>query len=229
MWRFIGSLSRLMTVPLILCAGAFAPALAASGCDEEAKWSTAGSQRHFVVLAGRSGVFYERSGPAFVLLMKATAEETAAGAIGIYAGDSKQPVFGAVPTSAYQDFLRESQGPADVMLRVEINGPQYERALKVMQSWDRRAREGALLYPNIALDNILLVKQVAEELNRCTPTLAGQPLDWGLDDAISENNSELRIPYEYFKELKRLNVARHVPDARMPVALLPAADLKDKE
>jgi hypothetical protein len=219
MKRFMSCLMRWM--PLLLCAVAFGPALAANSCGEEAKWTAAGSPRHFVILAGRSGVFYERSGPAFVVLVKAAAEETAAGAIGIYAGEARQPVFGAVPTSMYEEFLREPSKPADVMLRVEINGPQYERALQVLQSWDRRARERALLYPDIALDNILLVKQVAEEINRCTPTLVGQPLDWSLSDEISENNGMLRIPYEYFKELKRLNAARHVSDAQMPAALLP--------
>jgi hypothetical protein len=71
-----------------------------------------------------------------------------------------------------------------------------------------------LLYPDIAMDNILVVKQATEELNRCSHTLAAYELDWGLQDDISEHNAPSRIPYEYFRELARLNAARHVPDAR---------------
>jgi hypothetical protein len=39
-------------------------------------------------------------------------------------------------------------------------------------------------------------------------------LDWGLQDDISEHNVASRIPYEYFRELARLNAARHVPAAK---------------
>jgi hypothetical protein len=175
-----------------------------------------------MVLAGRSNVFYDRSGPAFVMLIKSSAEESAMGAVGIYAGASRQPVFGPVPANAYEEFVREPSSTTDVMLRLEITGPQYQRALQILRTWDRRVRERALLYPDIALDNILLVKQATEELNRCAQTLASYPLDWGLQDDISENNPQLRIPFEYFKELKRLNAARHVTDAAMPAALLAA-------
>jgi hypothetical protein len=97
----------------------------------------------------------------------------------------------------------------------------------VLRSWERRVRDNALLYPDIAMDNILLVKQATEELNRCARTIVAYDLDWGLDDDISEHNAPLRIPYEYFKELKRLNGARHVADASMPPALLTATDSKE--
>jgi hypothetical protein len=211
---------RLRGLALLLCASVPGVLFAASPCEQEAKWVGTDSNRHFMVLAGRTGVFYERSGPTFVMLIKTAADESAIGALGVYAGDNKQPVFGAVPASTYEEFLHEPRKDSDVMLRLEITGPQYDRALQVLQSWDRRVRERALLYPDIALDNILLVKQVTQELNRCARTLVPYELDWGLADDISEHNGWLRIPFEYFKELKRLNGARHVPDADMPAALL---------
>ena len=31
-------------------------------------------------------------------------------------------------------------------MRLEINSRQYERALKIIKEWERRDREGALLY-----------------------------------------------------------------------------------
>jgi hypothetical protein len=61
------------------------------------------------------------------------------------------------------------------------------------------------------MDNILLVKQATEELNRCRETIAAYQLDWGLQDDISEHNVASRIPYEYFRELARRNSAQQVP------------------
>jgi hypothetical protein len=165
-----------------------------------------------MILAGQTDVFYDRSGPTFVMLQRTAADETDVGAFGIYAGERRQPVFGPVPTNVYERFVSEKRKPADVLLRLSISKPQYDRALQVLQSWERRVRENALLYPEIAMDNILVVKQATEELNRCSDTLVAYELDWGLEDAISEHNAASRIPYEYFRELARLNAARHVPD-----------------
>lgn len=213
----------LRRLALLVCVSAPGLLFSASACEEEAKWVPEDSTRHFMVLAGRTEVFYDRSGPTFVMLMKMSADESELGAVGIYANAGKQPAFGAVPASVYEGFLREPRKASDVMLRLAISGPQYQRALKVLQTWDRRARERALLYPDLALNNVLLVKQATEELNRCGETIESYTLDWGLEDDISETNDALRIPFEYFKELRRLNEAKHVPDAGMPAALLLAA------
>ena len=214
------------TVLYLLALASLLPGIPLAGhsCENEAKQIAADSTRYFMVLAARTGVFYERSGPAFVVLIKASADEYDIGAFGIYAGEHKQPVFGPVPARSYQELLRvtgeASAKDSDVMLRLEINAAQYGRALQVLRSWERRVLGRALLYPQIALNNILLVKQATEELNRCARTLVSYDLDWGLEDEISERNAPLRIPYEYFKELERLNGAKHVPDSRMPPALL---------
>lgn len=217
---------HLFALASLLVASAPGSALATSSCEAETQPVGADSTRYFMVLAARNGVFYEGSGPAFVVLIRAGADDYDIGALGIYAGDSKQPVFGPVPARSYAEFLRDtgkaSAKESAVMLRLEINPAQYERTLQVLRSWERRVLEKALLYPEIALDNILLLKQATEELNRCTRTIVSYDLDWGLDDDISEHNAPLRIPYEYFKELERLNGARHVPDRAMPAALLAA-------
>jgi hypothetical protein len=188
---------------VLLLANAPALLLAANVCEQEMPVMRADTQ-YYMILAGQTDVFYDRSGPTFVMLQKTAADETDVGAFGIYAGERKQPVFGPVPAKAYE--------VPPVLLRLAISEPQYERVLKVLRSWERRVRENALLYPEIALDNILLVKQATEEINRCSHTLVAYELDWGLEDDISEHNLASRIPYEYFRELARLNAARHVPD-----------------
>jgi hypothetical protein len=208
------------------CAAA-ATAAERNPCDAESSSVPRDGERQFVAFTGRSGTFYDRSGPAFVMLIKTSPQDVTIGAVGVFAGGSGTPVFGAVPRSTYDEFLKDPESPADVMLRVEITGPQYERELKLLRTWDRRAREQALLYPDIALDNVLLVKQAAEELNRCGSTLALYQLDWGLDDEISENNDPRRIPLEYFRELRRLNDSLHVRDVQMPPDVLVAPTLAD--
>jgi hypothetical protein len=204
---------RPWNVLVLLLANAPALLLAGNACEQESGTMRSDPQQYYMILAGQTDVFYDHSGPTFVMLQRTAADETDVGAFGIYAGARQQPVFGPVPANVYERFVSESRKPADVLLRLSISKPQYDRALAVMQSWERRVRENALLYPDIALDNILLVKQATEELNRCRETIAGYELDWGLQDDISEHNVASRIPYEYFRELARLNAARHVADA----------------
>jgi hypothetical protein len=196
---------RCRNLLVLLLANAPALLFAANVCEQEAHETRADTQ-YYMILAGQTDVFYDRSGPTFVMLQRTAAAETDAGAFGVYAGERKQPVFGPVPAKVYET--------SPVLLRLAISQPQYERVLNVLRSWERRVRENALLYPEIALDNILLVKQATEELNRCRPTLVAYDLDWGLEDDISEHNIASRIPYEYFRELARLNASRHVPDTK---------------
>lgn len=210
-------------------AGAWgAPADAAPGsCEREAKRAPSSAARHFLVLAASRDVFYDGSGPAFVMLMKAdaAADELEMGAVGIYADDQHRAAFGAVPWRAYDAFMREpAKRSSNALLRLEIDGPQYERILDILRSWDRRAREGQLLYRNdVFMNNILLVKQATEELNRCRPSIDLYKLDWGLEDRISDENARSRVPFLVFEELKRRNASLHVPDSRMPNALLALA------
>lgn len=215
--EFLGRVLRQTTLALCLAA---ASAAHADACGEEKAAGASGADRHFVVFAGRTGVFFERSGPSFVMLMRSENDGAEIGAFGIHADARGQPAFGAVPPKEYESFLREADAGGRVMFRVEVSAAQYARVLGVLRNWERRVRERALLYPDVALDNILLVKQASEELNRCEPMLVPYALDWGLEDDISEQNVTLRVPFEYFSALKRLNTARHVPDAAMPAGLL---------
>jgi hypothetical protein len=204
---------------LLLCLAGASGGYAGNSCDAERAGVQSGTQRHFVVFAGRTDVFYERSGPTFVMLMRTDRDTAEIGAFGIHADDGGDPAFGAVPEREYARFLRDT-ADSGVMLRVEVSAGQYQRVLDILRTWERRVRERALLYPDVAFDNILLVKQATEELNRCEPALVPYRLDWGLEDDISERNIALRIPFEYFRALKRLNADRHVPDSAMPAGLL---------
>jgi len=186
------------------------------------EWERMDSNRYFLVLAGRNGVFYDRSGPTFPILIKTDGRETQIDAVGIYSVGDK-PYFGPIPAELRDEFMKESRNASDVMLRLEIGAPQYERGLNVLRTWDRRAKEGDLLYPNIFLDNVLLVKQVTETLNQCGTTVKLYRMDWGPYDYITNDNRPSLGPFLYFKELKRLNESLHISDVRFQEIMHPAA------
>jgi hypothetical protein len=208
-------------------AGAAEAESAPGSCEREASSVRSDTARHFLVLAAARDVFYDRSGPSFVMLMKTdrATEETEMGALGIYADDKGRAVFGSVPWQAYDAFLREPEKRSrNVLLRLEINEPQFERMLSILESWDRRARENQLLYrDDVFMNNILLVKQVTEELNRCSETVNLYKLDWGVEDRISDDNARSQVPLLVFEELKRRNAALHVSDGGMPKGVLALA------
>ncbi|HEX8186226.1 MAG TPA: hypothetical protein VF747_15790 [Blastocatellia bacterium] len=169
--------------------------------------------RYFMVLAGRSGTFYDSSGPTFPMLIKMDGQQIQVDAVGIYSLKGNA-AFGPVPKETYNEFMKEPHNDSEVMLRLELTGAQYERSVKVVRTWDRRFREGALLYPDPYLNNILFVRQVAESLNQCGENIKLYKLDWMLDDQISTKNINARAPFFFFKELRRLNESRHVRDEK---------------
>lgn len=174
--------------------------------------------RYFIVLAGRMGTFYDDSGPTFPMMIKTDGQQTQIDAVGIYADGGKW-AFGTIPAETYNQFMKEPGKGSDVMLRLEITVAQYERGLKIVKTWERRARNNELLYPDLWMDNILVAKQVTESLNQCGEKFKLYKLDWSMEDHISsssprDDNPFTRIPYLYFKELKRLNQSLHVPDEK---------------
>lgn len=183
-----------------------------------ARWVRVDSYRYFVVLAGRIGTFYDGSGPTFPMLIKTDGRQTQIDAVGTYDLHSYW-AFGTIPPETYNEFMKEPSKDSDVMLRLEITAVQYERGLKIVKTWERRARNNELLYPDVTMDNILLVKQVTESLNQCAEKFKLYKLDWSMEDWISsssprDDNPISRIPFLYFKELKRLNQSVHVSDTK---------------
>ena len=183
-----------------------------------ARWVKVDPNRYFMVLAGRIGTFYDGSGPTFPMMIKTGGQGPQIDAVGIFADGGKW-VFGAIPSATYNEFMKEPSKDSEVMLRLEITGAQYERALKIVQTWDRRARNNELLYPDLTMDNILLAKQVTETLNQCGERVNLYKLDWSMEDYISsssprDDNPISRIPFLYFKELRRRNESLHVRDEK---------------
>lgn len=181
--------------------------------QEAARLVRVDQYRYFLVLAGRKGTFYDLSGPTFPMLIKMDEGKTEINAFGIYSSKGLA-TFGPIPAETYNEFMKEPVKATDVMLRLEINGAQYERGLSIVRTWERRLRENTLLYPDVSMDNILLAKQITETLNQCGESVKLYNLDWGIEDTISDNTRPSLIPFLYFKELRRLNESIHVRDEK---------------
>ena len=186
------------------------------------RWTRVDPDRYFIVLSARKGEFYDSSGSAFPMVIKLAGGTPTIDAFGIYLTKNGR-ALGTVPPDVYKNYLREARNDSETTLRLEINSRQYERALKVIKEWERRDRENALLYTTAAetlddatyLNNILVVKAVAESLNQCSVDFNLYPLNYvERDDWISDKVRSAFVPFYYFKELRRRNEARHIPDQK---------------
>jgi hypothetical protein len=186
------------------------------------RWTRVDHDRYFIVLAARQKEFYDSSGSAFPMIIKLAGGAPTIDAFGVYLAKGER-AFGAVPPDVYKNYLREARTDSETTLRLEINSRQYERALKVIKEWERRDREGALLYTTRAqtlddatyLNNILVVKAVTETLNQCSDDVNLYPLNYiQKDDWISDKVRSALVPFFYFKELRLRNEARHIDDKK---------------
>ena len=184
------------------------------GVRETVRWTRVDPDRYFIVLAARQNEFYDNSGSAFPMVIKLAGGVPEIAAAGTYS-DHGVAAFGTIPPEIYKQFLGEARGDSVVILRLEINSQQYARALKIVQEWQRRARENALLYrpPDgiLSLNNLVLLRAVTETLNLCQNDFDLYKLDYNYPrDWISDQYRPEFVPFYFFKELKRLNEARHI-------------------
>jgi len=201
------------------------------GIAGKVRWTRVDPDRYFIILVARQNEFYDTSGSAFPMVIKLAGGVPTIDAAGTYS-DQGKAAFGAVPAGTYKDYLREGRSDSEVILRLEINSRQYERASKVVQEWQRRARENALLYrypdANGSLNNVLLVRAVTETLNLCQNDFDLYKLDYTYPrDWISNDYSPEFIPFFFFKELRRRNEARHIEYNKFQ-QLVPLANLASR-
>ena len=195
------------------------------------RWTKVDPNRYFIVLAARTEEFYDHTGSAFPVLIKLAGGVPEINAVGIFS-DAGKPHFGTVPPETYKNYLREARGDSETVLRLEINGAQYDRSLKIVNEWQRRAREDALLYrppvSPVTLNNILLVKAVTETLNQCSEDVNLYKLDYVYPrDWLSDRYSPELLPFYYFKELRRLNEARHIGEQKFQ-EIIPSNNLAER-
>jgi hypothetical protein len=178
------------------------------------RWTRVDPDRYFLILVARKDEFYDHSGSAFPMVVKLSGGVTKIDAAGTYS-EQGRAAFGAVPAQVYKDYLREAHGDSEVILRIEINSRQYERAAKIVRDWQRRSAENALLYrpPDglFSLNNVVMIRSISETLNLCQNDFDLYKLDYTYpNDWISDQYSPEFIPFFFFKELRKRNEARHI-------------------
>ncbi|HLJ86644.1 MAG TPA: hypothetical protein VKZ53_07460, partial [Candidatus Angelobacter sp.] len=143
----------------------------------------------------------------------------------------RHPLIGSIPEEIRRQFDREPLDDSGSMLRLEVTAGPYNRALEVMKSWQRRAEENQLLYPNIPyLNNAVYLNQLTSSLNEagvltwrggklCSETIKLQKLTWLLDDAIMSKHNLPQTPYFLFKTLRQLNGSLHLSDSQFQAAV----------
>jgi hypothetical protein len=201
------------------------------GVKGTVRWTRVDPDRYFLILVARENEFYDHSGSAFPMVIKLAGGVPTIDAAGTYSEQGKS-AFGTVPPNVYKDYLREARGDSEVILRLEINSRQYDRALKIVQEWQRRARENALLYraPDgiAALNNLVLLRGVTETLNVCQNDFDLYRLNYDYPkDWISDQYGPEFIPFYFFKELKRRNEARHIEYTKFQT-LVPLSNLASR-
>lgn len=178
------------------------------------RWTRVDPDRYFMILVARQNEFYDHSGSAFPMVVKLSGGTSTVAAVGTYS-DHGRSEFGAVPAEIYKDYLREARGDSEVILRVEINSQQYRRVSKIVENWQRRARENELLYrpPDgiFSLNNVVLIRSITDTLNLCQNDLDLYKLDYTYPgDWISDQYRPEFVPFFFFQELRRRNEARHI-------------------
>lgn len=186
----------------------------AMSSGKSTNWTRKDPYRYFVVLAADRGTPPHNGGPAFAMLIKSSTTETKVETFGLYYRNGER-INGPIPESLYRQFTLESLSPENALLRLEITPESFERAMKVMHNWQKRAKEGALLFPERSYLNIIVpLKEIAESVNQCGEDFHLYKLTWMVDDEIAVKFGEWEQAFQYVKKLRQLNEQLHLSDAK---------------
>jgi len=194
--------------------GAFTTAVTVTEDVELTSWVRIDPYRYFVVLVSGKGT-PGYGAPAFAMLIKTDGTQTETEAFGSYPykdGKVDTVAVADIPEEIRKQFGKEPQDDSAAMFRLEVSAGPFNRAMKVLKTWERRARENALLYNIPYLDNAVYLNQLAGSLNDCAETIKLQPLTWRIDDPIISKQNLPQVPYFFIKELRKLNPDLHVKD-----------------
>jgi hypothetical protein len=194
--------------------GSFTSVVTSNAGEELSQWTRVDRYRYFVILAaGKATPGY--GGPAFAMLIKTDGHQSQTEAFGLYETDAIHHYveMGTIAEETRKKFDNDPRDDSAAMLRLEVSAGPYQRALKVLKTWERRARENTLLYQDIPyLNNAVYLNQLASSLNDCSETIKLHKLTWRIDDPIITKQNLPQVPYFFIKELRGLNSTLHIKD-----------------
>jgi hypothetical protein len=196
--------------------GAFTTALATTGEVELTRWIRVDPQRYFIVFAAGKGT-PDVGAAAFAMLIKTDGHQVQTDAFGLYPINKGVGAveIGTLPEEVRKQFTKEPKDDSFAMLRLEVTAGPYARALKVLKTWERRARENSMPYPYPYLNNAVFIDELALSLNQCAAeTIKMYELGWRSLDPINQRRDLPQVPYFNIKKLRNLNDSLHVRDAK---------------
>jgi hypothetical protein len=194
--------------------GAFTTAVTVTPDVELTRWVRIDPYRYFVVLVSGKGT-PGYGAPAFAMLIKTDGTETQTEAFGSYPykdGKVDTVAVADIPEEIRKQFAKEPKDDSAAMLRLEVTAGPFNRAMKILKTWERRARENTLLYNIPYLDNAVYLNELASSLNDCAETIKLQKLTWRIDDPIISRQNLPQVPYFFIQQLRQLNSDLHIKD-----------------
>src|ERR1051326_2423582 len=177
-------------------------------------WTKKDPYKYFVVLAAHRGTPPHKGGPAFAMLIKSAENKAEVETFGLYY-QNEDRINGPVPEEVSRKFTNGQLSDQDSMLRLQVTSEEFARSMTILQTWQRRAREGALLFPEYSYLNVIVpLKEIAESLNQCGDTINLYKLTWMVDDELAVNVPEWELAFQYVKKLRQLNEPLNVTDEK---------------
>jgi hypothetical protein len=144
--------------------------------------------------------------------MKSGENKTEIESFGLYYQDG-QRIYGPVAEQLYRQFMTGPLSDQDALLRLQVTSGNFLRSRKIVEEWQKRAREKALLFPDYSYLNVIVpLKDIAEGLNKCGETINLYKLTWMVDDELGANVPEWELAFQYVKRLRQLNESLHLTD-----------------
>jgi hypothetical protein len=175
-------------------------------------WKKKDPYKYFVILAAHRGTPPHNGGPAFAMLVKSGENKTEVESFGLYYHNEDR-INGPVPEEVSRKFTTGHLSDQDTILRLQVTSEEFTRSMGIVRTWQRRAREKALLFPEYSYLNVIVpMKEIAESLNRCGETINLYKLTWMVDDELATNVPEWELAFQYIKKLRQLNEPLHITD-----------------
>jgi hypothetical protein len=186
-----------------------ATAFGQAGCDSKKE-----SSQYYVVLAAHRGTPPHQGGPAFAALIKTGEGKPEVETFGLFYRNGER-INGPVPDDLYRRFTSDSLPADDVVLRLQISSQAYDRGMKVIRTWQERARKGTLLFEAYSYLNVIVpMKDIAEGLNACGEDFRVYKLTWMLDDELGANVPQWELAFAYVKRLREMNEQSNISSAK---------------
>ncbi len=200
----------------------------------QTRWTRELTHRFFLTFAARGGAS-KQSGRVFVMWTALDGRKNEVNALGVQIvtdpEGKPQPVFGPIPAELYERLAEESDREKKtgkdetILMRLELNGAEFEKSHKVFETWDKYVKARALPKSDPYMNAMELIKNAVENLNPCRESLRLHKLNRAAIDEIAAKYDLPLRALEYIRAMRSKNDEMHVTDGAYPWGWRPAVHL----